>query len=385
MEFNFRDSSYRSKFKAKGIAWRGKIGVDISDCKTTEEAIVKAKLDYTVAKCQLSAKMPAHDNGASRDGSIFPNVVNGFEFVDVPGEFATYRTDTNIPLGKVKSRYEVVQNQMAFGFFDDALGGRVKLDRAGYFGYGQKIFMSATFDKDINIGGKNDTIQHYFVFTNSHDGGSAVQMMITPVRVICMNALHSAKISAESYISFRHNKGVNGKILTVPEILGLTERKIEEEEDMYKVLFKTKVSDEEVKKYRTLYGDNEIKRTKKNSFFKLFLESLGDPMIKILLIVLALKFVFLFADNDWFETLEAAEISMQKLNTLCDTFEYYQEGVGQRQIAGTAYGAYNAVTGYFSNVKDYKTEELRLKNTVFEGDYNTSLKALNYALADVWE
>ena len=63
------------------------------------------------------------------------------------------------------------------------------------------------------------------------------------------------------------------------------------------------LSDEEVKKYRTLYGDNEIKRTKSNSFFKLFLESLGDPMIKILLIVLALKFVFLFADNDWFETL----------------------------------------------------------------------------------
>jgi hypothetical protein len=79
MQFNFRDSDYRIKYKARGIAWRGKIGVDVSDCKTTEEAIVKAKLDYTVAKCQLSAKMPAHDNGASRDGSIFPNVVNGFE------------------------------------------------------------------------------------------------------------------------------------------------------------------------------------------------------------------------------------------------------------------------------------------------------------------
>ena len=82
---------------------------------------------------------------------------------------------------------------------------------------------------------------------------------------------------------------------------------------------------------------------------------------------------------------EAAGISMQKLNTLCDSFEYYQEGVGQRLIAGTAYGAYNAVTGYFSNVKEYKTDELRLKNTVFEGDYNTSLKALNYALTNVWE
>lgn len=63
------------------------------------------------------------------------------------------------------------------------------------------------------------------------------------------------------------------------------------------------LSDEEVKKYRTMYGDNEIKKTKKNTFLKLFMESLGDPMIKILLIVLALKFVFLFADNDWFETL----------------------------------------------------------------------------------
>lgn len=56
MQFNFRDSDYRIKYKARGIAWRGKIGVDVSDCKTTEEAIVKAKLDYTVAKCQLSAK-----------------------------------------------------------------------------------------------------------------------------------------------------------------------------------------------------------------------------------------------------------------------------------------------------------------------------------------
>ena len=46
MQFNFRDSDYRIKYKARGIAWRGKIGVDVSDCKTTEEAIVKAKLDY---------------------------------------------------------------------------------------------------------------------------------------------------------------------------------------------------------------------------------------------------------------------------------------------------------------------------------------------------
>ena len=104
MAFDLRDANYKSKYKVKGIPFRGKIGIDVSDCKTSAEVIEKAKLNYTVAKCQLAAKMPAI-NG-SRDGSLFPNIVNGHEFVDVPNSFCTYRTDTNIPLGEVRGRYE---------------------------------------------------------------------------------------------------------------------------------------------------------------------------------------------------------------------------------------------------------------------------------------
>ena len=63
------------------------------------------------------------------------------------------------------------------------------------------------------------------------------------------------------------------------------------------------LTDEEVQESRNKYGSNEIKRTEKNTFLKLFIEALGDPMIKILLIVLAIKLVFLFADFNWFETL----------------------------------------------------------------------------------
>lgn len=54
---------------------------------------------------------------------------------------------------------------------------------------------------------------------------------------------------------------------------------------------------------RKKYGTNEIKKGKTNSFFTLLLESLGDPIIKILLIALVIKVVFLFRDFDWFETL----------------------------------------------------------------------------------
>ena len=51
------------------------------------------------------------------------------------------------------------------------------------------------------------------------------------------------------------------------------------------------------------YGDNKISSTKKEGFLRLFIETLGDPIIKILLIALAIKTIFLFKDFDWFETI----------------------------------------------------------------------------------
>ena len=63
------------------------------------------------------------------------------------------------------------------------------------------------------------------------------------------------------------------------------------------------LSNNEVSISRKKYGSNEIIRTNKNSFIHLLLESLGDPIIKILLIALAIKVVVLFEYFDWFETI----------------------------------------------------------------------------------
>ena len=63
------------------------------------------------------------------------------------------------------------------------------------------------------------------------------------------------------------------------------------------------LKDVEVEIQRKKYGSNSLTEIKKKGFFKLLLESLGDPIIKILLIALAVKVVFLFRDFDWFETL----------------------------------------------------------------------------------
>lgn len=59
----------------------------------------------------------------------------------------------------------------------------------------------------------------------------------------------------------------------------------------------------EVNISRSKYGSNTLTKVKQKSLFKLILESFGDPIIKILLIVLAIKIVFLFRDFDWYETI----------------------------------------------------------------------------------
>lgn len=65
----------------------------------------------------------------------------------------------------------------------------------------------------------------------------------------------------------------------------------------------TGLNNEEVIKSRKKYGNNSINLSKQNKFINLLLESLGDPIIKILLIALAIKVIFLFKDFDFFETI----------------------------------------------------------------------------------
>lgn len=59
----------------------------------------------------------------------------------------------------------------------------------------------------------------------------------------------------------------------------------------------------EVIKNRRLYGSNVIKKISKESFIHKLIATLGDPIIRILLIALAIKTLFLFQSFDWYETI----------------------------------------------------------------------------------
>lgn len=65
---------------------------------------------------------------------------------------------------------------------------------------------------------------------------------------------------------------------------------------------KNGLTNDEVIKNRKKYGNNSLTKKNNDTFFKLLLETLSDPIIKILLIALGIKTIFLIKDFDWYET-----------------------------------------------------------------------------------
>lgn len=62
------------------------------------------------------------------------------------------------------------------------------------------------------------------------------------------------------------------------------------------------LTETQIEENRKKYGSNAISKKEKESFYKMLLATLGDPIIKILLIALAIKTLFLFKNFDWYET-----------------------------------------------------------------------------------
>lgn len=92
----------------------------------------------------------------------------------------------------------------------------------------------------------------------------------------------------------------------------------------------TGLTDAEVIESRRKYGANSIKVKNENKFLRLMLESLGDPIIKIMLIALAIRVVFLFSSFNWYETLGML-ISIL-LSSLISTLSEYGSGKAFKRL-----------------------------------------------------
>jgi len=346
------------EYNVKGLPWRSGIGKDVSKCTTAQEAIEAAGLNFNVQKCNLVAKMPFNIKGNNDVNNKDSFAYKGNIYRDCDNAYATYRTDYNIPLGIVKDKYEVVQNRDAFAFFNDAIGkDKAVWDTAGYFGHGHKIFISAKLPTETIVG--KDKIDNYLVFGSSHDGSTSINILFTPIRVICTNMLNSALKGADAYIRIKHTVGAKEKLESGAQILRIACEYAKNTEQLYNSLLCIGMSDEAVMKYiaNTQLTNKEIEDLNaydsKRGYERLLL---NDYTIK-----------------------EVTNISSRKINTINKIFSYYHDGIGQHDIRNTAWGAYNAITGYYSNVVDMSGEK-RVDSLLYGG----ANRAMNKALIDAY-
>ena len=322
--FNEKNQQH-SFFSVKQKPWHG-LGQIIEGYPSSAEALKYAGLDYTVKKRKLFT-FDNENEAANEDIEIkIPQI-------EVPDFYATVRTDNETVLGVVGKDYEVVQNIDAFSFFDAIVGGEgVQYETAGALGKGERIFITAKLPGYIKVG-NDDVIEKYLFLTTSHDGFGSITAAFTPTRIVCNNTLNAAMRNCTNSIKIRHTENAKGRLAEAHKIMGISNQLSSQLEDVFNVWAKVRITDTEVQK---------------------LIQMAMVPNKEVLHNI---------------QTGQLDELSSCFKNMCDNVFEYNMTSPTQATdtTKGTVFGAYNAITGYFQNVRSYKDEEAKIKSVLYGG------------------
>jgi phage/plasmid-like protein (TIGR03299 family) len=217
-------------------AWHG-LGAVVAEAQTSAEAITLAGLDWQVEK------WPLQTYGVDRHGAA--------QVLDVEDQYATVRTDTGAVLGVVSGQYRVFQNREAFDFMDELVGEKLALyETAGALRGGRRVWMLAKLPQELRVGRTEDVIDTYLLLANSHDGGLALRVIPTTVRVVCQNTLNLALSRAGSTgVTIRHLDSLEDRVQEAREHLGVFVDRIEHFQEEVDALAATPLTDPQAKTY----------------------------------------------------------------------------------------------------------------------------------------
>ena len=319
-QINFNEKTGKHSFMSvKEKAWHS-LGQVIERYPTSSEAIQYAGLDYIVEKRPLFTHET--NNHLWNNEQAIPEI-------EVPNYFATVRADTEQMLGVVGDDYEVVQNRDAFSFFDAIVGGGdgILYETCGALGNGERIFITAKLPDYIKVG-KQDLIEQYLFLTTSHDGFGSITAAFTPTRIVCNNTLNAALRNHSNAVKIRHTASAAERLKQAHTLMGITHIMAEELETLFNHWTKVRITDKEVRR----------------------------------LIELAMS-----PNKEVLTNLQVG--NTEKLSTtftnIIDNVYAYAMGNPTQQMettAGTLFGAYNAVTGYYQNVRNFKNSDAKFKS-----------------------
>lgn len=227
------------------VPWHG-LGTAVECAPTSAEAIKLAGLDWKV------------------DSRPIYTANN----IEIPGYKANTRVTDDKVLGIVTDRYQIVQNQEAFDFTDSLIGEGCTYETAGSLKGGKKIFLLAKMPEKKIL---EDAFDPYICFTNNHSGTGAIQVCMTPIRVVCLNTLNLALNRASRKWSTKHVGDMQSKLAEAKHTLQLANDYMDELAVTADQLANTKVTDAEISKIldELFPVDTEDSDRKKNNIKEL--------------------------------------------------------------------------------------------------------------------
>jgi phage/plasmid-like protein (TIGR03299 family) len=215
-------------------AWHG-LGTVFTEEKTTAEMLSAANLNNWNVRLE-DVNIPSH---LSSDKS--------YQYVVRTNPTDNTQTDV---LGVVGERYVPLQNEDLFSFGDNILDGGGRWETAGSIRGGRVVFGSLALEREtiLDPNGVADKVKTYLLINTSHDGSIAIQASITPVRVVCANTLNLAlgrtkkRDGIKQSFKIRHTQTANGKVQIARETLGLANSYMDAFDIMAKAMIEKEIT-----------------------------------------------------------------------------------------------------------------------------------------------
>jgi len=208
---------------------------------TSEEAIIKAGLDWEVSKVPLWA---CHES----EEDMSP----------IHTHMAIRRDTDHEVLGVVGTRYQPVQNREAFQFMDALVeAGEMKYHTAGSLRNGQRIFLLGKIGSSEVV--PNDKVDHFLFLYNTHDGSGALRCLFTQVRVVCANTARLALSAGKKEgVYLKHTANIKDRLEEARKILGIARNEFDAFDEFMKSMSSIGMNAEMVDTYlNSLIPDNE--------------------------------------------------------------------------------------------------------------------------------
>ena len=197
----------------KNAAWHG-LGTIVDSAPTAQDAARIAGIDW------LAELQPMFFRRSVVAGSDAAETTSD---VPVADAFCVTRSDNGGQLGVVGPDYKPVQNSALAELVDSlALAGNARIETAGTYGGGRKVFFLVQTDSIfVNPA---DEVKNYLLVSSSHDGSLAMSARPTDIRVVCRNTFMAAHSNDKAVASFRHSGNIEDKMERCREIIAGAEK-----------------------------------------------------------------------------------------------------------------------------------------------------------------